>query len=296
MNNIENNFKLSTEINCKTTENSSVNIYILNKIEEIFVYSMMMDMATTVKTKKEDNENNDSPPDKKKEEKFPSPAQYRNILNLIKQMIVQYQNRETKSKMNLFQNMLLEHKKDLHVFERKEATSIIYYILSFIDGKNKSSTEQIFTQFIQKSVDFINNTLILSSELTSKRIKHMTYLIYIIKKILSFYEKNEDDLVASDFRKKTLREIQMVVEKTGLIRICLLFITRYNEEKILPFINEIFKMFCKMLKFGENNKSVAARGGSNGQKLFYSLFNTKKDFEQVFCFMTERYSLYSLYL
>ena len=53
MNNIENNFKLSTEINCKTTENSSVNIYILNKIEEIFVYSMMMDMATTIKTKKE---------------------------------------------------------------------------------------------------------------------------------------------------------------------------------------------------------------------------------------------------
>jgi hypothetical protein len=148
-----------------------VNIYILNKIEEIFVYSMMMDMATTVKTKKEDNENNDSPPDKKKEEKFPSPAQYRNILNLIKQMIVQYQNRETKSKMNLFQNMLLEHKKDLHVFERKEATSIIYYILSFIDGKNKSSTEQIFTQFIQKSVDFINNTLILSSDLTCKRYK-----------------------------------------------------------------------------------------------------------------------------
>ena len=46
-------------------------------------------------------------------------------------------------------------------------------------------------------------------------------------------------------------------------------------------------MFCKMLKFGENNKSVAVRGGSNGQKLFYSLFNTKKDFEQVFCFMTE---------
>ena len=287
MNNIENNFKLSTEINCKTTENSSVNIYILNKIEEIFVYSMMMDMATTIKTKKEDNENNDNNDDKKKEEKFPSPAQYRNILNLIKQMIVQYKNRESKSKMNLFQNMLLEHKKDLHVFERKEATSIIYYILSFIDGKNKSSTEQIFTQFIQKSVDFINNTLILSSELTSKRIKHMTYLIYIIKKILSFYEKNEDDLVASDFRKKTLREIQMIVEKTGLIRICLLFITRYNEEKILPFINEIFKMFCKMLKFGENNKSVAARGGSNGQKLFYSLFNTKKDFEQVFCFMTE---------
>ena len=280
MNNIENDFNLGVYINFKTTDNNSVNIYILNQIEEIFVYSMMMDMTTAVKTKKEDY-------DKKKEEKFPSPAQYRNILNIIKQMIIQYQNRESKCKMSLFQNMLLEHKKDLHVYERKEATSIIYYILSFIDGKNKSSTEQIFTQFIQKSVDFINNTLILSSELTSKRIKHMTYLIYIIKKILSFYEKNEDDLVASDFRKKTLREIQMIVEKTGLIRICLLFITRYNEEKILPFINEIFKMFCKMLKFGENNKSVAVRGGSNGQKLFYSLFNTKKDFEQVFCFMTE---------
>ena len=280
MNNIENNLNLSDDINFKTTENSSVNIYILNQIEEIFVYSMMIDMTTTVRTKKEDC-------DKKNEEKLPSPAQYRNILNVIKLMIIQYQNRESKSKMTLFQNMLLEHKKDLHIIERKEATSIIYYILSFIDGKTKSSTEQIFTQFIQKSVDFINNTLILSSDLTCKRIKHMTYLIYIIKKILSFYKKNENDLVASDFRKKTLREIQMIVEKTGLIRICLLFITRYNEEKILPFINEIFKMFCKMLQFGDNNKSVAVRGGSNGQKLFYSLFNTKRDFEQVFCFMTE---------
>ena len=83
-----------------------------------------------------------------------------------------------------------------------------------MDGKNKSQTEQIFTHFIQKSVDFINNTLNLNIELTSKRIKHITYLIYIIKKILSFYEKNESDLTTSDFRKKTLREIQMTVEKT----------------------------------------------------------------------------------
>ena len=54
--NIEKNFKLFTEIECKTTDNSSVNIYILNQIEEIFVYSLIMDVATTVKTKQEDKE------------------------------------------------------------------------------------------------------------------------------------------------------------------------------------------------------------------------------------------------
>ena len=189
--------------------------------------------------------------------------------------------------MVLFQNMLNEHKKNLHVYERKESSSIIYYILSFIDGKNKSQIEQIFTHFIQKSVDFINNTLNLNSEISSKRIKYITYLIYIIKKILSFYEKHESDLITSDFRKKTLKEMQMVIEKTGLIKICLQFIKLNNNEKLLPFINNIFKMFCKMLEFGETNIAKAANEESNGQKLFYNTFNIKNEFEPVFLFMTE---------
>ena len=54
--NIEKNFKLFTEIECKTTDNSSVNIYILNQIEEIFIYSITMDVATTIKIKKEEKE------------------------------------------------------------------------------------------------------------------------------------------------------------------------------------------------------------------------------------------------
>ena len=79
----------------------------------------------------------------------------------------------------------------------------------------------------------------------------------------------------------------MVIEKTGLIKICLQFIKLYNKEKLLPFINNIFKMFCKMLKFGEKNKTIATRGGSNGQKLFYNTFHIKNEFENVFLFMTE---------
>ena len=293
--NIEKNFKLFTEIECKTTDNSSVNIYILNQIEEIFVYSLIMDVATTVKTKKEDKEEGlellnskiISTVPKIREEKFFNDEHLRNTLEKIKEVISLYESKYPKSKMVLFQNMLNDHKKDLHVYERKEASSVIYYILSFIDGKNKSQTEQIFTHFIQKSVDFINNTLNLNSEINPKRIRHITYLIFIIKKILSFYEKNEVDLISSDFRKKTLREMQMVIEKTGLIKICLQFIKLYNNEKLLPFINNIFKMFCKMLKFGEMNKTITTRGGSNGQKLFYSTFNIKHEFETVFLFMTE---------
>ena len=297
--NIEKNFRLFTEIECKTTDNSSVNIYILNQIEEIFVYSLVMDVATTVKIKKEEKEGEGegelplletkimSVPTKIKEEKFFNDDDLKNILEKIKEIISLYESKYPKSKMVLFQNMLNEHKKDLHVYERKESSSIIYYILSFIDGKNKSQTEQIFTHFIQKSVDFINNTLNLITEMTPRRIKHISYLIYIIKKILSFYEKHENDLIASDFRKKTLREMQMVIEKTGLIKICLQFIKLYNNEKLLPFINNIFQMFCKMLKFGELNKAITTRGGSNGQKLFYSTFNIKNEFEPVFLFMTE---------
>ena len=307
INNIENNFNLKTEIAIKTTENSSVNIYILNQIEEILLYSIVMDVSSTTKIKKDDKdkdkdkeENNEkleeintklysNATQPEKEQKLFEPKELRKILEIIKQMVTQYENREPKSKMVLFQTMLIEHKKDLHTFERKEATSIIYYILSFLDGKNKTQgqTEVIFTHFIQKSVDFIKNTLNLTTELTSKRIKHITYLIYIIKKILSFYEKHEGDLISSDYKKKTLREMQMIIEKTGLIKICLKFIKRYDDEKLLPFINAIFKMFCKMLKFGETNKEVASRGGSNGQKLFYSTFNIKNEFEQVFYFMTE---------
>ena len=79
----------------------------------------------------------------------------------------------------------------------------------------------------------------------------------------------------------------MVIEKTGLIKICLQFIKLNNNEKLLPFINNIFKMFCKMLEFGETNIAKAASEESNGQKLFYNTFNIKNEFEPVFLFMTE---------
>ena len=297
LDNIEKNFKLFTEIQCKTTDNSSVNIYILNQIEEIFIYSIIMEVATTVNTNEEDKKGanlelldeklKSSSANKVKEEKLYEQKDLRDILEIIKEIISVYESKYPKSKMALFQSMLNEHKKELHTYERKESSSIIYYILSFIDGKNKSQTEQIFTHFIQKSVDFINNTLNLNTEISPSRITYITYLIYIIKKILSFYEKNEASLMVSDFRKKTLREMQMVIEKTSLIKICLQFIKLYNNEKLLPFINNIFKMFCKMLKFGEGNLSMVTRGASNGQKLFYNLFNIKKEFETVFLFMTE---------
>ena len=301
-NNIENNYNLFTQIEVKTTDNSSVNKYILNEIAEIFVYSIIMDTATTVTTKKEDKEKKEEKEEELdilsnkikydykfnvKEEKLFNHDDLKNILTRIKEIISLFENKYPKSKMVLFQNMLNEHKKNLHVYERKESSSIIYYILSFIDGKNKSQIEQIFTHFIQKSVDFINNTLNLNSEISSKRIKYITYLIYIIKKILSFYEKHESDLITSDFRKKTLKEMQMVIEKTGLIKICLQFIKLNNNEKLLPFINNIFKMFCKMLEFGETNIAKAASEESNGQKLFYNTFNIKNEFEPVFLFMTE---------
>ena len=302
MNNIENNFRLNTEINIKTTDNCSVNIYILTQIEEIILYSLIMNVSSNTKIKKGEKKN-EIENDKElleqinsricynsltndKDQKLFDAKQLGDTLEIIKQMIIQYENRDPKSKMVLFQKMLIEHKKDLHTYERKEATSIIYYILSFLIEQKSNQTEIIFTHFLQKSVDFINNTLNLSTELSSKRIKHITYLIFIIRKILSFYEKNEGDLIVYNFRKKTLREMQMIVEKTGLIKICLQFIKRYNNEKLLPFINAIFKMFCKMLKFGELNKEVATRGGSNGQKLFYNTFNIKNEFEQVFRFMT----------
>ena len=307
INNIENNFKLNTEINIKTTDNCSVNIYILTQIEEILLYSLVMNASSNTRIKQEENKNEKGKENEiengksfleqindkicyntsTSDQKLFDNKQLTDFLEIIKQMIILYENRDPKSKMVLFQKMLIEHKKDLHTYERKEATSIIYYILSFLIEQKSNQTEIIFTHFIQKSVDFINNTLNLNIELSSKRIKHITYLVFIIKKILSFYEKNEGDLDVYDFRKKTLREMQMVVEKTGLIKISLQFIKRYNNEKLLPFINEIFKMFCKMLKFGELSKEIASRGGSNGQKLFYNTFNIKNEFEQVFRFMTE---------
>ena len=292
--NINKNFNLFTEIEVKTTDNSSVNIYILNQIEELFTYSIMMEAATTDKTKREgelellnDKLISINSRKIKQEKKLFDLETLKNTLERIKEIIALYESNTPKSQMASFQNMLNEHKKDLHVYERKESSSIIYYILSFIDDKNKAQTEQIFTHFIQKSVDFINNTLNLNTEISPKRIEHITYLIYIIKKILSFYEKNEEELKSSDFRKKTLREMQMVIEKTGLIKICLQFIKLYNNEKLLNFINNIFKMFCKMLKFGETNNAISTRGGSNGQKLFYNTFNIKNEFETVFLFMTE---------
>ena len=164
--NINKNFNLFTEIEVKTTDNSSVNIYILNQIEELFTYSIMMEAATTDKTKREgelellnDKLISINSRKIKQEKKLFDLETLKNTLERIKEIIALYESNTPKSQMASFQNMLNEHKKDLHVYERKESSSIIYYILSFIDDKNKAQTEQIFTHFIQKSVDFINNTL-----------------------------------------------------------------------------------------------------------------------------------------
>ena len=118
LDNIEKNFKLFTEIQCKTTDNSSVNIYILNQIEEIFIYSIIMEVATTVNTNEEDKKGanlelldeklKSSSANKVKEEKLYEQKDLRDILEIIKEIISVYESKYPKSKMALFQSMLNE--------------------------------------------------------------------------------------------------------------------------------------------------------------------------------------------
>lgn len=180
-----------------------------------------------------------------------------------------------KDKLYMFKKMLYDNKKELNSYAKKESGSLIYYLLVLLSGETKSQYDQIFYTFMNKIVDFIYRST--TRKLSNKIVKLNNYLLFVVKQLILFYEENEDNLKTSSLRKKSLREIQILIEKTGLVETCLTLVRSYNNPEIKEMLPYIFAMFCKVLK----------KGNLNSQEAFFNMFTMKNKFEPVFNFMLD---------
>ena len=92
-----------------------------------------------------------------------------------------------------------------------------------------------------------------------------------------FYEENEERLKTSTLRKKSLREMQILVEKTGIVEACLNLVRAFTVPEIKEMLPNIFSLFCRILK----------KGNANSQEAFYSTFTMRNKYELVFAFMLD---------
>ena len=184
----------------------------------------------------------------------------------------------SKNKLYLFKKMLYEHKSQLKTLSKNESSSLIYDLLILLSSETKSQQDQIFYTFMNKIVDFLSRSC--TTHLNHKTVKLNNYLLFIIKRILVFYEDNEERLKTSTLRKKSLREMQILVEKTGIIEACMNLCRGFDVPEIKEMLPHIFALFCRILK----------KGNSNSQEAFYSIFTMRNKYELVFSFMLDTVS------
>ncbi len=181
---------------------------------------------------------------------------------------------EKNDKLNCFKKMLFDNLKEINHLIKNETSSFIYYLLILVDSETNMQYDQIFYTFLNKIVEFINH---ISVHLNNKNSKFCRFLLYTFKKILTFFEKNEESLIKYTIRKKYLREIQITIERTGIIKTCLKLVNKYKNPEIKEILPFIFGMFTKILK----------KGNFNSQEAFYNIMTIKSDYESVFRFMLE---------
>ena len=184
----------------------------------------------------------------------------------------------SKNKLYLFKKMLYEHKSQLKTLSKNESSSLIYDLLVLLSSETKSQQDQIFYTFMNKIVDFLSRSC--TTRLNHKTVKLNNYLLFIVKRILVFYEDNEERLKTSTLRKKSLREMQILVEKTGIIEACLNLCRGFDVPEIKEMLPYIFALFCRILK----------KGNANSQEAFYSTFTMRNKYELVFSFMLDTVS------
>ena len=266
------NIAINSKVLISTGNNNRANFFIYKKLQLItgeILTLMYQDYEDENENEEEEGEVN---------EKIDNKEIINNYLQVLNEKYNFYKNNVMelkKDKLYSFKNMLYDNRKELKKYIRNESTSIIYYLLILLDAGVKTQYDQIFYSFLNKINEFIGRSC--SNSLTSKVIKLNEFLISIFKEILIFYEENEEELIGYPLRKKTLREIQISLGRTGILETLLRLVNRYKSPEISELLPGIFDMFCKILK----------KGNFNSQEVFYNILTMKNQFEPVFSYMKE---------
>ena len=265
---------LNTKIMKTTGKDIHINFYIYDKLRIITKEFLNILFNENVNNENLDNNDNNNVESEEINNIKNNDENNKNIINENYYFYKKEIENEKNDKLNCFKKMLFDNLKEINHLIKNETSSFIYYLLILLDSETNMQYDQIFYTFLNKIVEFINH---ISIHLNNKNSKFCRFLLYTFKKILTFFEKNEESLIKYTIRKKYLREIQITIERTGIIKTRLKLVNKYKIPEINEILPYIFGMFTKILK----------KGNFNSQEAFYNIMTIKSDYESVFRFMLE---------
>jgi hypothetical protein len=177
-----------------------------------------------------------------------------------------------KDKSRKFKEMILLNRKKIISLGNSEALSLVYYFLYLIEKDNEKKYEEILYTFLNKLIEFIFKSTMYRC--SSRTVKINNFFQFIIKEFISFFDgKSEVEL--SYLRKKSLKEIQLLFERTGIVKNSLQMICNYSIPEVYDQLPYIFENFCMLLM----------KGNDMWQEIFFKNFTMNNEYELVFKFI-----------
>lgn len=191
-------------------------------------------------------------------------------------------NNDNKTFDDLFREILVEHKSEIRNLVLNEKKSFSCYLVYLLILENEGKFDNSLMIFINKIVKYISNY-----NIYSKDQKVILFIYQQLTSLLEFFDDNESKLNKyPSMKKKTLNEIQKLIEKSDIISKSLKIISLSEQNKTNNrfhskiLIYEIFTLFSLLLK----------KGNFYIQESFYTLLsNPNTNYEFFISFIYNRF-------
>jgi hypothetical protein len=177
---------------------------------------------------------------------------------------------KAKDKCYMFKDMIIHNQGRIVKLVNNEATCFVFYLLSLIE--TRKDNEDILYTFFNKVINFIYKSSFYKAN--PKTIKINKFLMFVITNFVSFYvDKTPTEL--NYLKKRTLREVQVFFERSGIIENCLKLLCNFNSPFIRELMPSIYSLFCMLLDGGNDIT----------QEAFYKNFTKIGEYELIFKFV-----------
>jgi hypothetical protein len=177
---------------------------------------------------------------------------------------------KAKDKCYMFKDMIIHNQHRIVKLVNNEANCFVFYLLSLIE--TRKDNEDVLYTFFNKVINFIYKSSFYKAN--PKTIKINKFLIFVITNFVSFYvDKAPAEL--NYLKKRTLREVQIFFERSGIIENCLKLLCNFNSPFIRELMPSIYSLFCILLEGG--NDII--------QEAFYKNFTKIGEYELIFKFV-----------
>jgi hypothetical protein len=154
---------------------------------------------------------------------------------------------KAKDKCYMFKDMIIHNQSRIVKLVNNEATCFVFYLLNLIE--TRKDHEDLLYNFLAKAINFIYKSSFYKAN--QKTIKINKFLIFTITNFVSFYdEKTPTEL--NFLKKRTLKEVQIFFERSGIIEKCLKLLCHFHSPFIKELMPSIYSLFCILLKGGND--------------------------------------------